>query len=145
MDWECFDDDIQNAPTCPYCKQKAVLQSSEVVYGKGRNFGNIWVCKNYPSCDSYVGCHKGGSIPLGTLANAELRELRKQAHALFDPLWKENKINLVDRSFVPGQSLRQKSYKWLAEQLFISREDCHFSWMDKPTIKKAIRILKTAY
>jgi len=47
----------------------------------------IWLCRE---CDAYVGTHKtdGKHQPLGTLANKELREWRKKAHAIFDQLWK---------------------------------------------------------
>lgn len=40
---------------CPYCGAEAQLMDSEVIYG--RSFGYAWVCSNFPSCDSYVGCH----------------------------------------------------------------------------------------
>ncbi|MFB5268120.1 zinc-finger-containing protein [Paenibacillus enshidis] len=40
---------------------------------------------------AYVGVHDGTDIPLGRLANRELRELKKQCHALFDPVWKNKK------------------------------------------------------
>jgi hypothetical protein len=46
----------------------------------------IYHCK---SCDAWVGVHKGTNKPLGRLANRELRDWKKKAHAAFDPLWQE--------------------------------------------------------
>lgn len=72
---------------CPYCAKEAHWVENKEIYGK--NYGKsymMWLCK---SCDAYVGCHNNTRQPLGTLANKELRELRKQAHAVFDPFWKE--------------------------------------------------------
>lgn len=66
-------------PICPYCQSTAILQDASAVYGprfEGR--GNVWTCARYPECDSYVGCASGPiPRPLGTMANRELRGLRK--------------------------------------------------------------------
>lgn len=75
---------------CPYCHGEAVLESSAKVYN-GKNFGLMYICPNFPSCDSYVGVHKGTKTPLGVMANREHRELKKRCHDLFDRLWKSKK------------------------------------------------------
>ena len=72
---------------CPYCGKEAEWVENKAVYG--RNFGKsymIWLCK---PCDAYVGCHNNTKIPLGTMANVELRNWRINAHAVFDPIWKQ--------------------------------------------------------
>lgn len=48
----------------------------------------MYICDNYPGCDTYVRCHPGTIEPMGTLAGPRLRRLRGIAHELFDPLWK---------------------------------------------------------
>lgn len=70
---------------CPACKGRAELKDSAIIYG--RSYGLIWICEHFPTCNSYVGCHKGSSRPKGTLADGPTREWRKQAHAAFDALW----------------------------------------------------------
>ncbi len=67
------------APVCGYCQSPAVLCDASAVYGpKFEGKGNVWACANYPECDAYVGAAAGlQPIALGTLANAELRGLRK--------------------------------------------------------------------
>lgn len=95
---------------CPYCNGKAELKDSAIIYN-GKSYGNVWVCENYPQCDSFVGVHKATNLPLGTLANNELRQLRRKCHDLFDKLWKSKKMN------------RQEAYKQLGELMGI--EDPH--------------------
>ena len=76
---------------CPYCETEAEWVENKEVYGK--NYGDsvmLWLCRK---CGARTGCHQNTSTPLGTMANEELRELRKQCHALFDPLWKSGKMS----------------------------------------------------
>lgn len=115
---------------CPHCGREANLVSQKVVYGKvyGRG-GKLWVCSNFPECDSYVGCHASSSKPLGTLANAEQRQLRKQAHALFDPLWRK------------GEMSRTAAYSKMAEMLEIPEHEAHISQLSSPQLEKLIRCL----
>ena len=75
--------------TCPYCNKEPEWVENSVVYG--RRYGRSYMCYYCKSCDSYVGCHQNTRSPLGTMANKELREWRKRAHAVFDPLWKGGK------------------------------------------------------
>lgn len=66
---------------CQYCNNKAEWVENKEIYG--RNYGNsymIWLCR---PCDAYVGCHKNTRNSLGTLANKELREIRKKAKGRF--------------------------------------------------------------
>lgn len=72
---------------CPYCGSPAKLTTSQQIYGSNFDYGAMWCCVNYPLCHAYVGCHPGTEIPLGRLANKELREAKKKAHAAFDRLW----------------------------------------------------------
>jgi len=71
---------------CPYCGTEAIWTENKIIYG--RNYGRsymVWYCQN---CGAFVGCHNNTRDPLGTMANAELREWRKKAHAVLDPLWR---------------------------------------------------------
>jgi DNA-directed RNA polymerase subunit RPC12/RpoP len=117
-------DDNDHAPTCPYCGERAVLKDSSAVYG--RSYGMIYICWNYPQCDAYVGVHRGSTLPLGTMANAELREWRKKAHAAFDPLWKS------------GAMTRVKAYKWMRNQLHLSKDESHVAMFDIERCKALI-------
>lgn len=95
---------------CPYCKGNATLKDNAILYG-GRSFGKSYICKNYPKCDTYVGSHKESGKPLGTLADAKLRELRCACHAKIDPMWKDK------------QQTRKEVYAWLSEKMGV--ENAH--------------------
>ena len=98
---------------CQYCKKTAKFVDSKIIYGK--SYGMIYLCKE---CNAYVGVHKGTNRPLGILANAELREWKKKAHASFDPLWKTKLMT------------RREAYEWLAKQMGKSLEKCHIGMFD---------------
>ena len=75
---------------CPYCGEEAKWVENKVVYGK--NYGKSYMCYYCPKDDAYVGCHQNTRKPLGTIANKELRECRKKAHSVVDPLWKNGRM-----------------------------------------------------
>lgn len=109
---------------CPYCNQPAKLVDSAVVYG-GRSYGNIWDCR---PCDAYVGVHKNNdkNMPLGRLANAELRAWKIKAHAAFDPIWKD------------GRMSRGKAYALLQELMGLPKEHSHIGLFDVADCKRLI-------
>ncbi len=112
---------------CPYCNSPVIFTSNAAIYGKQYGNGMCYKCVN---CDSYVGVHTGTNVPLGILANKELRKLKKECHALFDPIWQNNK-NIK----------RTDAYKMLAKLLDIPISECHFGWFDKEMLCKAKEIL----
>jgi zinc-finger-containing domain len=76
---------------CPYCDKQTVWTENKAIYGI--NYGKSYMCYFCKPCNAYVGCHNNTRKPLGTMANAELREWRKKAHKVFDPLWKTGKMS----------------------------------------------------
>lgn len=121
-----------NISSCPYCNSKVTLESSVKVYGK--DYGLIYLCTQFPKCDSYVGTHKGTTKPLGRLADKQLRRYKNMAHSIFDHLWKTNK-----------KFTRSQAYHWLSEQLQISGKDCHIGMFDIDMCKKVIEVCKKYY
>lgn len=70
---------------CPYCGAKATLRPASAVYGNAaKTDGYLYVCDRYPKCDAYVAAHRKSKLPMGTLANGDLRNKRIQAHKAFD-------------------------------------------------------------
>ena len=98
----------------------------------------MWVCANYPECDSYVGVHKyqAEPKPLGTMANAELRGLRKRVHALFDPLWKSGPL----RRF-KGPKARKSAYWWLTDKMGITEGQFHTAEANEDQCRRALAVL----
>ena len=98
-------------PECPYCGKTAELRKSSGVYPRARqDYGMFWCCPG--DCDAYVGTHSNSKkhVPLGRLANGELRKWKQQAHAAFDPMWKEGHADYQGFS-------RQEAYKWLSRMM----------------------------
>lgn len=99
--------------SCRYCDGKVQLTSNAEVY-QGREHGDwpyIYLCK---PCNAYVGLHPNTDIPLGTMANKELRELRKVKKLIFIELSKDK-----------GWS-RNQAYHWLSERMSVKPIHCHW-------------------
>lgn len=131
---------MSNAPTCPYCGQVSKLVDSAVVY-HGKSYGLIYLCK---PCDAYVGVHKGTSKPLGRLANKELREWKKRAHSVFDPIWQNVVTEAIEKhGYAPKgvkYQARSKAYAALARELKIDPDQCHIGMFDIDKCKATVRI-----
>lgn len=123
---------LQEPPVCPYCNTVSRLVNSSKIYH--RDFGMIYLCANYPECDTYVGVQKGTTVPLGTMANQLLRYMRRQAHAVFDPLveWK------MERDGVSKNEAKRAAYKWLGAQLNIPAKECHIAMFDEDRCSRTI-------
>lgn len=117
---------------CPYCNSKPVYVDSLEVYGV--SYGMIYLCR---PCSAWVGVHAGTSIPLGRLANEELRESKKLAHLYFDNLW-HRRI----KQGVRKQEARTLAYKWLSRQMGVNIKRCHIGMFDVEQCLKVVEVCK---
>ena len=110
---------------CNICGEEAVRESSHMeIYGKVySDWPYNYLCE---CCGAYVGMHPFTNIPLGTLADKELRELRKISKYFFNQIWQEE--CLLSRS---------DAYAELAKRMGIPAEQCHFGWFNKEQCYKA--------
>jgi len=113
---------------CRYCGNDVILTSNAEIYGKEYGNGKCYLCR---SCRAYVGVHTGTVIPLGTLADKNLRNLRNNAHMLFDKLWKGQTRKMT----------RYDAYRWLSNKMNIKIEETHIGWFDEEQCKKIINLL----
>ena len=113
---------------CPFCRSSVSLIDSARVYG--HSYGFIYLCDAYPDCDARVRGHPKTIIPMGTLANKELRGWRSLAHRKFDPLWQSGVF-----------SNRQAAYKWLSKALRLPLERTHVAMFDIPQCQRAITLI----
>lgn len=120
----------QKRITCPYCGAHAVLQKGSFVYGEKSKEEYLYVCSNYPRCDSYVGVHSGTKIPKGTLANAELRNKRIKTHKIFDQVWKSNLMT------------KKEAYRWMTYVLGLTFEMGHIGKFSEYRCDELINICK---
>lgn len=123
------------APVCPYCTRAAVLVDSAEVYQ--RSYGMIWLCR---PCQAWVGCHRNSRrcVPLGRLANAELRKLKVAAHTAFDVLWQIK----MRRDRVTKNPAREAAYTWLAEQMQLDGKACHIGKFDEAQCRRVVDICR---
>jgi hypothetical protein len=119
--------------TCNYCGNPAELVPSSEIYQSGADYGPLWLCRR---CDAYVGTHKNSKDhkPMGRLANAELRGMRKAAHKAFDPLWRRK----MERDRMTKNAARSAAYHWLAGQMEIKNYACHIGNFDLDQCRQAI-------
>ena len=122
------------AVICSECKRYAGLVTGELVYPNRRYLWakKVWRCCYCP--DSYVGCHPGTEVALGTPAGVETRRARRSAHLAFDDLWRRK----MERDACEKFEARHAAYQWLADQLGINVQDCHIGAMDIATAMRVV-------
>ena len=118
---------------CPYCRSQALLRPASVVHERAAPGEEVYVCARYPTCDAYVAAHHHNHLPMGTLANRELRRKRVAAHAAFNRLWQS------------GLMTKRAAYRWLQVQLGLPAEEAHIAnfseWRCDQVIQLCIRFL----
>ena len=108
---------------CSYCAAEVRIASHEEVYGRAYDdWPWLYACTQ---CDARVGMHPHTDIPLGALADAELREIRKACKAPFEAIYRDARLS------------RTQAYQALARRLGIPVEHCHFGWFDAEMCQRA--------
>lgn len=113
--------------TCRYCDGDVRLVSNSEIY-RGRSYGEwpyAYLCDH---CRAYVGLHPQTDVPLGTLADDALRKARNTSKSEFHEL-KEKR----------GYS-RNEAYAWLAKEMGIPVDNCHFGWFELQDCALALHI-----
>ena len=117
---------------CPYCGSRAYLQPSSVVYGDRADDveANLYVCARYPACDAYVAAHKDTLLPMGTLADRNLRRKRMEAHSALNRLISSGLMN------------RKQAYRWLQIQLGLPESETHIAKFSELRCQKVISLCR---
>lgn len=102
---------------CPYCGSPVIYRSADGIYRSNEKDTMLYVCTRYPACNSYVRAHAGTKVPVGELANPELRALRRQAHDTFD------------RLYLSGLMSKQDAYLWLSDITCTPLSRAHIGFM----------------
>ncbi len=115
---------------CDYCGSPAQLVTGSEIYPHRADLRHLrfWSCE---PCSAYVGCHKNSNrnVPLGRLANAELRIWKQLAHSNFDPIWKSGRLN------------RREAYSWLADEMNLDLKRCHIGMFNVEQCKRVVQII----
>lgn len=122
---------IDTHPTkCNICGGPVTYGSNARVYGREYGSGYCYLCK---SCGAYVGTHKPRPREaLGLLADEPMRKGKRMCHAIFDPLWQGKP---------KARKKRKDLYRWMAQEMGIPIEDCHFGHFDIHQLRKVYKIL----
>lgn len=118
-------DPIPRPSHCRYCgpDTRVELVSNSEIYG--REYGDWPYAYKCEHCDSYIGVHPNTDIPLGLLADADLRNARKKYKPLFMDLQKKRRWS------------RKEAYHWLAAKMGIPVSHCHWGWFEKNQCEEA--------
>lgn len=124
---------------CPDCTGELRLQRAK--------YGLAYMCENWPACKGAHGAHPDGT-PMGTPASADVRVARMRAHAAFDALWLDadqmpcySPNNDGERGYI-RKVARTRAYRWLENQMGLTREDCHIGDFGIEQCDKVVRICR---
>ena len=118
---------------CRYCGGVIRLVPVETVYGAstarlGLAGEKLYQCQN---CGARVGCHKGTTRPLGSVANEMLRLKRKETHEGFDAWWRARRMT------------RTQAYKWLSEQFYSGGQQAHIGSFEMDQCQRLIDLCRS--
>lgn len=115
-----------NEMRCPYCGAKVVFRSADGIYRENHRGTMLYVCSRYPKCDAYVRAHPGTRIPMGVLADPELRKLRREAHYYFDQL------------HTTGFMTKEEAYCWLSGVVCAPKDKAHIGYLGEYYCRQVI-------
>ena len=115
-----------NRMRCPYCGAPVIYRSAEGIYKENHLDAMLYVCSKYPKCDAYVRVHARTKIPVGSLANKELRNLRRIAHQYFDQL------------YLTRLMTKEAAYEWLSDLLCTPPSEAHIGYLGEYYCKEVI-------
>lgn len=127
---------IVRGELCPYCNCETKLVLGESVFSNKINEKPrpIYLDKKFYQCindaNHYVGTKSNNLTSLGSLADTELRKLRKEGHKIFDSLWKEKKLF----------KSQKKAYAWLSEKMSLPFDFTHFGMFTNDQCQRAISL-----
>lgn len=111
---------------CPYCGANTVIRPASEIYQDPRRTDELYVCSNYPRCNSYVSMYPGTKKPMGPLANGDLRNLRIRAHRKFDQIWQTRIMS------------RDQAYRWMADYFCLPLREAHIGNFNEYRCKELI-------
>ena len=118
---------------CPYCGSTVTYKSADEIYKNNSKGMMLYVCSRYPACDAYVRTHLGTRVPVGTMANGQLRRLRFEAHLEFNKLYES------------GMMSKDEAYRWLALITYSPQTYAHIGNMGEYYCKVVIDESKKLY
>ncbi|AJX19710.1 hypothetical protein AQ910_24140 [Burkholderia pseudomallei] len=125
-------------PVCDYCGAKALLaRFGDDAYPYREDHGELWICS---PCDAWIGVFPRSRrhVPLGRLANAELRHAKSELHAALEPLVAAK----MRRDGCNAFEARAKGIRWLATQLGLDAASSTIHTLDLDACRHALRLVE---
>lgn len=92
---------IKKPVLCPACGSIMVLRETEVFKTRDNQPKKFYGCSRFPDCKEVHNAHPNGE-PLGIPGDKEIRQLRKEVHAIANSIWEWT-----------DKAERRKMYQWL--------------------------------
>ncbi|AME28617.1 zinc-finger-containing protein [Burkholderia sp. PAMC 26561] len=125
-------------PRCDYCGAAAVLaHAGDIAYPYREDHGALWLCE---PCQAWIGIYSRSTrnVPLGRLANGELRELKAKLHAALEPMAAAKARRDASSIF----EARAKGYRWLASALQIDEKACNIHQLSADQCRAAVHVIE---
>ena len=113
---------------CPHCGAAMILRPASEIYHDAKSDRKLYVCHNYPACNTYIAAHPNTDKPMGVPADGNLRNLRIQAHRKFDLIWRS------------GIMTREEAYRWFADSFGLCLRDAHIGMCSEYRCRELIRL-----
>jgi hypothetical protein len=123
---------------CDYCGAAAELaRAGDIAYPYQEDHGTLWVCQ---PCQAWIGIYSRSTrnVPLGRLANGELRELKAKLHAALEPMAAAK----ARRDAISIFEARAKGYRWLASALQIDEKACNIHQLSADRCRAAVHVIE---
>ena len=117
---------------CNYCGSPAILKPASEIFHDPKQKGYVYVCSHYPACDAYVSAHDHTHLPMGTLANGDLRHKRILAHRALQHLCKSRHME------------KREVYIWLQSKLGLNSKQTHIGQFSDWMCDEVIRLCQQA-
>jgi hypothetical protein len=125
-------------PACDYCGGKAQLSRvGDDSYPYREDHGVLWICR---ACDAWIGTYARSrrNIPLGRLANAELRQAKAQLHAALEPLVTAK----MRRDGCNAFEARAKGLRWIVAQMGLGEHHANIHALDANQCRQALDVIQ---
>jgi hypothetical protein len=126
-------------PVCDYCGARAIVaRAGDEAYPYRDDHGAVWIC---PPCGAWIGIHARSTrnVPLGRLANAELREAKSRLHDALEPLV----AGKIRRDRVNAFEARAKAIRWVASELRFDPLPATIHALSLDQCEQALRYVET--
>jgi hypothetical protein len=126
-------------PLCDYCGAHAVLtRAGDQAYPYREDHGPVWLCA---PCQAWIGvlARSTRNIPLGRLADAQLRDAKSRLHDTLEPLV----AGKVRRDRVNAFEARARAIRWVSTELGFDPLPPNIHALSLDQCQQAIRYVET--